>query len=341
MRQKYIFCSIVLVVSLLHQASAQKPPIVNVRDSVKVTFNGKKISINYGKLSMHGRKIFGAFVPYYKVWRTGTGAATTLVTEGDLEIGTAIVPRGAYSLYTLPAEERWKLIINKQTGQWGTIYNSQFDLARIDMTVKTFKSSVENLTFKLEKVNNSGGTLKIEWENTSLSVPFYMSKDSLVPSPRDSVVLPINSKRIFVDYGRPSMRGRKIMDGVVPYGKVWCTGANDATSFVTTADLIMAGVTISRGSYALYTLPSSKQWKLIINTLPAEERRKRIIDKQTGQLVTMYNEKFDFARIPLKKKLLKQPIEKFTISLDRTTEKTGVLKLTWEKTQLSIDFQVK
>jgi len=308
-------------------ACAQKP-IVSPRDSVKINFNGNSIAIHYGKPSMLGRKIFGAFVPYYKVWRTGAGAATELTTEADLEVDGAVVPRGTYSLYTLPAEDRWKLIINKQTGHWGTTYMPQLDLARIDLKIKKLKTPIEECTFKLEKNSSGSGTLKIEWENTSLSVPFHISKDSLVPSPPDSSVLVINDKRLSVNYSRPSMRGRKIMGSVVPYGVVWRTGANAATSFVTQTDIVVSGVKIPRGSYSLYTLPSSNQWKLIFN-------------KQTGQWGTVYNEKLDLARIPLNKKNLKQPVEKFTITLERTAEKSGVIKLVWEKTQLSVDFQLK
>ena len=118
------------------------------------------------------------------------------------------------------------------------------------------------------------------------------------------------------------------MGGVVPFGIVWRTGANAATSFVTQADIVLSGVAIARGSYTLYTLPSSKQWKLIIS-------------KQTGQWGTAYNEKLDLARIPLKKVRLSQPVEKFTISLEQTAEKTGVMKLAWEKTQLSVNFQLQ
>jgi hypothetical protein len=321
---KYIF---LLVSCFLSLVFAQKP-IISPRDSVKINFDGKKIAINYGKPSMLGRKIFGAFVPYYKIWRTGAGAATILTTEADLEVDGAVVPRGAYSLYTLPAEERWKLIINKQTGQWGTTYLPQLDLARIDLKIKKLKAPVEDCTFKLEKNGAGNGTLKIEWENTSLSVPFHISKDSLVPSPRDSSVLVISDKRLSINYGRPAMRGRKIMGSVVPYSVVWRTGANEATSFTTQTDIIFSGAKIPRGSYTLYTLPSSRQWKLIIN-------------KQTGQWGTVYNEKFDLARIPLKKILLQKPVEKLTIELERISEKTGVMKFAWEKTQLSANFQIK
>jgi len=327
MNSKLIKYSLMLAAFFLARACAQKP-IVSPRDSVKINFNGNSIAIHYGKPSMLGRKIFGAFVPYYKVWRTGAGAATELTTEADLEVDGAVVPRGTYSLYTLPAEDRWKLIINKQTGQWGTTYMPQLDLARIDLKIKKLKTPIEECTFKLEKNSSGSGTLKIEWENTSLSVPFHISKDSLVPSPPDSSVLVINDKRLSVNYSRPSMRGRKIMGSVVPYGVVWRTGANAATSFVTQTDIVVSGVKIPRGSYTLYTLPSSKQWKLIFN-------------KQTGQWGTVYNEKLDLVRIPLNKKNLKQPVEKFTITLERTAEKSGVIKLVWEKTQLSVDFQLK
>lgn len=327
MKTKHILWLFLITADLCVDASAQKPKIYP-RDSVKATFNGKKIAIYYGKPSIDGRKIFGSYVPYYKVWRTGAGAATILKTEVDLEVDGAVVPHGAYSLYTLPAEERWKLIINKQTGQWGIDYDSQLDLARVDLTVKKLKSQIQDLTFKIEKNGNDDGTLKIEWANTSLSIPFHVSNDRLVPSPRDSTELTLNGKHLSVNYGSPSMRGRKIIGSVVPYGKIWRTGANAATEFKTQADLIFGNIKLPQGSYTLYTLPSSKQWKLIIN-------------KQTGQWGTVYNEKSDIVRIPLKKKTLAHAVEKFTITLERISDKSGFMKLSWEKTQLSVDFLLK
>lgn len=290
--------------------------------------NGKKIAVEYGKPAMQGRKIFGGVVPYFKIWRTGGGKATTLSTDVDLEVDGAIIPRGKYSLYTLPSESRWKLIINKQTGQWGTMYNPSLDLARIDLAVKKLKSPSEFLTFKIVKNDNGSGIFKIEWETTSLSVPFHISMDTLVPSPRDSAALVLNGKKITVDYGRPSMRGRKIMGGVVPYNKVWRTGANAATGFTTQADLLMGNTVIPRGTYTLYTLPSAKQWKLILN-------------KQTGQWGTVYNEKLDLVRIPLKKKTQTPSVEKFSIQLKQISDTSGEMILAWEKTELSIRFQIK
>lgn len=147
-------------------------------------------------------------------------------------------------------------------------------------------------------------------------------------SPRDSVEVSFAGKKISVNYGRPSMRGRKIMGGLVPFNKWWRTGANEATAFVTQTDLILGGKIIPKGSYTIYTMPSAKRWKLIIN-------------KQTGQWGTVYNPDLDFVRIPLKKMLLKKPVEKFTITLEKTGKNNGVLRLVWEKTDLSVDFQVK
>lgn len=151
--KKNIITIILLLYGFTDFSFAQ--PVLASRDSVKALFNGKKISINYGKPTMRGRKIFGNVVRHYRVWRTGDGAATIFTTDVDLELDGAIVPRGSYSLYTLPDEERWKLIINKQTGQWGTEYNPQMDLARVDLTVKPLRNPVEALTLKIEKINNS------------------------------------------------------------------------------------------------------------------------------------------------------------------------------------------
>ena len=326
MKKYCIWCLMFLLCGSI-RVSAQQP-VIAPRDSVKTIFNGKKIGINYGKPSVRGRKIFGNVVNYYRVWRTGDGAATILTTDVDLEMNGAIIPHGSYSLYTLPAEERWKLIINKQTGQWGTVYNSQFDLARIDLTVKPLHNSTEALTFKIEKTDNGNGMLKIEWENTQLSTPFHVTAEPVLPSPRDSVKLVLNGKQLAVNYSCPSMRGRKIMGGVVPYDAVWRTGANAATSFVTSADLKIGDKIIPKGLYTLYSLPSAKQWSLIIN-------------KQTGQWGTVYNEKLDLVRLPMKKKMIAKPVEKFTILLERTGNTAGRLVLMWERTQLSVDFKIQ
>jgi hypothetical protein len=137
----------------------------------ETTINGKKVSIDYSAPSMRGRKIMGGLVPYGQVWRTGANAATTLKTETDLTMGGTKVPAGTYTLYTLPGENDWKLIINKQTGQWGTEYNQGQDLARVDVKKEATSAPVE--TFKMTLQPTS---LTMEWENTKLSVPISAAK---------------------------------------------------------------------------------------------------------------------------------------------------------------------
>lgn len=149
------------------QGSPQQP--ASPRDTAEMTFAGERIYVDYGRPYMRGRPIMGALVPYGQVWRTGANAATTLVTPRDLRIGDTPVPAGTYTLYTLPAESGWQLIVNKQTGQWGTQYDPAQDLARIPMRVERTAAPVEQFTIGL--VAGSPGSLVMEWENTRASVP--------------------------------------------------------------------------------------------------------------------------------------------------------------------------
>ena len=176
------FCSVIVVVLLAGacslfcppplSAQQQPQPILSPRDSTEVIITGKRIKIDYGRPSMRGRKIMGELVPYNKWWRTGANEATGFVTEADLEIDSVTLPKGSYTLYTLPTAKRWKLIINKQTGQWGTVYNPELDFARVDLAKRVVRRPVEKLTISLRRTNNSSGTLTIEWERTVLSVSF-------------------------------------------------------------------------------------------------------------------------------------------------------------------------
>ena len=109
-------------------------------------------------------------MPYGQVWRTGANAATSLKTDVDLTIGGANVPAGSYTLYTLPGTNSWKLIINKQTGQWGTEYSQGQDLARVDMKVGQLPSGMETFTISLDKTSATSAVLKLDWENTIASV---------------------------------------------------------------------------------------------------------------------------------------------------------------------------
>lgn len=139
--------------------------------TAQVELKGKEIKIDYSRPSMRGRKIMGGLVPYGEVWRTGANEATLLTTGEDLLIGDTKIPTGKYTLFTLPGDKNWKLIINKQTGQSGLEYNQAQDLARVDMTKSTLSTPVEQFTIKLEKTGPDAANLIMEWENTRVAVP--------------------------------------------------------------------------------------------------------------------------------------------------------------------------
>ena len=150
---------------------AQQERKVSPAAIVETDLAGKKIVIKYSRPYMKGRKIMGGLVPYGSVWRTGADDATSFTTPIDLEIGGTKVPAGNYTLYTLPSEGTWKLIINKQTGQWGTEYDQSQDLARVDLSKTTLPSPMEQFTISFLKKGANSAELILEWETTKLSVP--------------------------------------------------------------------------------------------------------------------------------------------------------------------------
>jgi hypothetical protein len=133
--------------------------------------DGKTIKIDYSSPRAKGRKIFGeasekALVPYGEVWRTGANDATTFVTDANLNVGGKDVPAGNYTIFTIPTADKWTLIVNKKTGEWGIPYKYESDeLARVDMRVSKTSALVENFTIAFDQ-SGSKCTLRMEWENT-------------------------------------------------------------------------------------------------------------------------------------------------------------------------------
>ena len=155
-------------------------------DSVRATIAGTQIAIDYSRPSMRGRKIFGGLVPWNQVWRTGANAATRFTTSADLVMGGKTVPKGSYTLWTLPSPTGWKLVVNTQTRApcegsactlptraplWGTDYSADSDLVRLDLDVEPLAHPVERFVITVEP-RGKGGVLAMEWETTRVSIPF-------------------------------------------------------------------------------------------------------------------------------------------------------------------------
>jgi len=144
--------------------------------NVDTTVAGKRISIDYYAPSMHGRKIVGGLVPFGEVWCTGANWATKITTEANLEIGGLKLPAGSYSIWTIPNEKEWTLIINKQTGQFHLNYDSSRDFGRTKMDVKKLSAPVETFTIELRSDTGNKGTLALLWETTEASIPFTVTQ---------------------------------------------------------------------------------------------------------------------------------------------------------------------
>jgi hypothetical protein len=177
MKRIILFCILVLTLSTLGfaQQDKSKRPSPPAQADCKLS-DGKTVHIDYSSPRVKGRKIYGGLVPYGQVWRAGANEATTLVTDTNLSVGGKDVPAGTYTLFTVPKEDKWTLIISKKTGEWGVPYPGESDdFARVDMQVSKLGSPMENFTIGLNPTG-SACTLQMDWENTRATVDLTEKK---------------------------------------------------------------------------------------------------------------------------------------------------------------------
>jgi hypothetical protein len=142
---------------------------------------------------------------------------------------------------------------------------------------------------------------------------------AVLPSPAATASVTVAGGTIDIRYNTPQMRGRKIMGGLVPYGKVWRTGANPATTLITSVPLKFGSLLVPAGTHTLYSLPSADTWQLILNN-------------QTGQWGLTYNQGMDLGRIPMQSKAMAAPQEGMSLSFENTTPASTELHMRWETT---------
>ncbi len=144
------------------------------------------------------------------------------------------------------------------------------------------------------------------------------------PSPPATASLDLGGgKSITIDYSSPRLKGRHVGQEIAPYGQVWRVGANEATTFVTTADVTVGGTPVPAGNYTLFAIPNKDKWTLIIS-------------KKTGEWGTNYaGPSEDLARVDMKVSTLPSPVENFTISFDKSAN-GGTLNMDWETTRASV-----
>lgn len=142
-----------------------------------------------------------------------------------------------------------------------------------------------------------------------------------VASPAATATVALAGKTLTINYNSPQMRGRKIMGALVPYGEVWRTGANPATTLITPVDLMIGTLKVPAGTYTLFTLPTAGEWQFIVS-------------KKTGEWGIPYPEGSDLGRTPMKKGSLPAPQEGMSITFEKTAGKKTELHVKWETTDV-------
>jgi len=141
-------------------------------ESVGGTVDGAQLTIVYGRPSMRGRTIFGGLVPYGRVWCPGADEATTLSSTHDLRLGDLRVPAGPHTIWILPTNDLWTLIVSKESSGFHTQYRPSQDLGRVPVRKRDLSTPVEVLTFAIVGDLSAGGSIMMSWENTEISARF-------------------------------------------------------------------------------------------------------------------------------------------------------------------------
>jgi DUF2911 family protein len=156
---------------ITRERNGQAMGVLSPRDTARAAMAGATLLVDYGRPSKRGRVILGGIVPWGQVWRTGANAATVFETSTDLVVGDQVIPAGKYTLWTLPAPDGVKLIVNKQTGQWGTDYDPAQDLVRLDLKTALLPGAVERFTIAVVDLGKAG-ELHFDWDRTRWILPF-------------------------------------------------------------------------------------------------------------------------------------------------------------------------
>jgi hypothetical protein len=136
---------------------------LSVRDTVRMQIGNAMFTIDYGRPLLRGRTLLGEVIPYDRVWRTGANAATQFTTSTPIKLGAMQVPAGTYTLFTAPHTSGVDLIVNKQSGEWGTEHNGSLDLGTVRMTSEVATTSVEEFTISVIPGDPRHGKLVLEW----------------------------------------------------------------------------------------------------------------------------------------------------------------------------------
>ena len=144
---------------------------LSVRDTTRARIGNSTFTVDYGRPLLRGRTLLGDVIPYDRVWRTGANAATQFTTSTSIMLAGMQLPAGTYTLFTAPHTNEVDLIVNKQTGQWGTEYNPSLNLGRARIISEVSATTVEEFTISIIPGDNRHGTLVLEWGSLRWTAP--------------------------------------------------------------------------------------------------------------------------------------------------------------------------
>lgn len=172
-------------------ANAQvKMPAPSPTQTITQNFGLGTIELTYSRPSAKGREVFGDLVPYTKLWRTGANNATLLKFNDAVELNGKRVDTGTYALYTIPGDDRWEIILNKGTTNWGTTgYAEKDDVVRFTVPSEKVKPNVETFTMQFANVSAESCDLQITWEKTLVNIPIKSNVKDRIRTQMESALM--------------------------------------------------------------------------------------------------------------------------------------------------------
>jgi|GEM_PF-2028610 len=163
-------------IDLVAKRMVRNPPIGNPSppETIRANIHSSTIEVQYGRPFKRGRTIFGGIVPMDSVWRTGAGQATTIILSADITIQNTIIPKGPYSLYTIPGQNEWTLIFNTDLTTWPTNPDRSKDLAQLNIPVEKSARVIEQFTIDVQETKK-GGRIRFSWDDRTAFADFELT----------------------------------------------------------------------------------------------------------------------------------------------------------------------
>lgn len=156
-------------------------PAASPRQKVEQQFSMSKITVDYGRPGVKGRKIFGDLVPFGKVWRAGANSSTKITFEQSVNFGGKTVSAGTYGLFVIPTEKEWKVILNKDSQQWGAYtFDEKLNVVDVTIPVQKLAEKQEWFVIELNPVDDNSVNLVMKWDFTKVELPLKTGKPETV-----------------------------------------------------------------------------------------------------------------------------------------------------------------